>query len=713
MDSGHRPLAPRTSDQRPSAALTEPRPFLSLARSADIRKLWMLRMLVRLGAGERIFLDHRLLGGLREFVLGALGLGKLGLDTESEDVCLWLLKCLDASLAAMERRKRLVWFNGTIEANLALLGSTIRLSRAERTILVLAAMLHHDGSLAIVASRTDESGNAVRQLCAVVGLRQDQVRRAIAPDGMLTRARLVSFRSGGPIAKNVDLRRGSICCLVGTRLTSLDALFAGTMTSAPDATLSRADYPYLEPHFDVIVDVLKGALRTHRPGVNVLLYGPPGTGKTELTRALAHALSAPLYEVGSLNDEGQPATAEWRLAHAATAQKLLKGRQALLAFDEIDAIFSDGSAFFGTPTTADKAKAWVNALLEGTSTPTFWIANSVYCMDAAFVRRFDVVVEMKTPPLAQRTRMLRARCEAMLDTAQIRRLAQVASITPAIMSRAVDVVRRTEVAREARAGVLETLIDNTLVAQGHKSIRRVCRNVPTRDYDPALCNASVDLSALANALADTGVGRVYLDGPPGTGKSAFGHWLAERMDKPLLLKRVSDLQSPFLGVMEQRLAEAFDHATRDGAVLQIDEVDSFLRDRAQATQSWQVSQVNEFLTQLESYEGILIASTNLAAGVDPAALRRFDFKVRLDYLRPLQVIAMLEGLGRELGLTGAIDASVRHRLARAGMAAPGDFAVVRRQHRIAPFASRNAMATALLAEVDAKRAGQPRPIGFV
>src|SRR5690606_38701722 len=126
-----------------------------------------------------------------------------------------------------------------------------------------------------------------------------------------------------------------------------------------------------------------------------------------------------------------------------------------------------------------------------------------------------------------------------------------------------------------------------------------------------------------------------------TGKTAFGKWVADQLDKPLLLKRVSDLQSPYVGVMEQNLAAAFLEAKRDDAVLQFDEVDSFLQDRRQAGRSWELSQVNEFLTQLEAFNRLLIATTNLMDNLDQAALRRFDYKIQMDYLRPCQAAMML------------------------------------------------------------------------
>lgn len=88
-----------------------------------------------------------------------------------------------------------------------------------------------------------------------------------------------------------------------------------------------------------------------------------------------------------------------------------------------------------------------------------------------------------------------------------------------------------------------------------------------------------------------------------------------------------------IGVAEKNMAKMFQDAANEGAVLLLDEADTFLQDRKGAQRSWEISAVNEMLTQMESFEGIFIASTNLMSSLDEAALRRFDLKMRFDYLK--------------------------------------------------------------------------------
>lgn len=54
--------------------------------------------------------------------------------------------------------------------------------------------------------------------------------------------------------------------------------------------------------------------------------------------------------------------------------------------------------------------------------------------------------------------------------------------------------------------------------------------------------------------------------------------------------------------------------------------------REMAEKSWQVSQVNELLQQMENFDGVMVAATNFCKNLDPAIMRRFTFKLEFDYL---------------------------------------------------------------------------------
>ncbi len=129
-----------------------------------------------------------------------------------------------------------------------------------------------------------------------------------------------------------------------------------------------------------------------------------------------------------------------------------------------------------------------------------------------------------------------------------------------------------------------------------------------------------------------------LYGASGTGKSAYARYLAQELGVDVIHRRASDLLSKWVGGTEQNIAEAFAQAKENKSLLIFDEADSFLRDRATASHSWEISGVNEMLTWMESHPYPFICTTNLMDTLDPASLRRFSFKIKYDFLTPQQVV---------------------------------------------------------------------------
>ncbi|MGZ5127279.1 MAG: ATP-binding protein, partial [Burkholderiales bacterium] len=323
------------------------------------------------------------------------------------------------------------------------------------------------------------------------------------------------------------------------------------------------------------------------------------------------------------------------------------------------------------------------------------------------------LVEVPVPPRVQRERILQAACGDLADAPTLARMAQAAALAPAVVDRAASVVRaiRGEFDAAGASRALEWLANRTLEAQGHPGLEASTAVQLPGHYDPAILNVDADLAALAAGLARGRSARLCLYGPAGTGKSAFGRWLAERLGMPLLLKSASDLLSKFVGDSEKAIAAAFRQAEREGSLLMIDEVDSFLREREGAQRSWEVTQVNEMLTRMESFPGVFIASTNLMESIDAAALRRFDMKIRFGYLEPDQAVLLLAHQCATLGLAPPEQAELA-RVRRLALLTPGDFAALYRRHRFSPFACSAQFVDGLEQECALKR-GRSAGIGFL
>jgi SpoVK/Ycf46/Vps4 family AAA+-type ATPase len=125
---------------------------------------------------------------------------------------------------------------------------------------------------------------------------------------------------------------------------------------------------------------------------------------------------------------------------------------------------------------------------------------------------------------------------------------------------------------------------------------------------------------------------VLLFGPPGTGKTEFVKYLGKTLDRKVIVVKGSDLLSKWVGESEQNIARAFRRAEAEHAILFFDEVDGLLQDRSSADHSWEITQVNELLQQMENFDGIMVAATNFSKNLDAAVMRRFTFKLEFGYL---------------------------------------------------------------------------------
>src|SRR5690606_4093216 len=142
---------------------------------------------------------------------------------------------------------------------------------------------------------------------------------------------------------------------------------------------------------------------------------------------------------------------------------------------------------------------------------------------------------------------------------------QLESLAPAVAERAGKVIKTIRpTLKGSVTEAFERLVNHTLIAQGEKSLCRAINNPLPPYYSPDYLNTDVDMPRLLHGLSRASSARLCLYGPPGTGKTAVGHWLSEQMGLPLMTKRASDFLSPYVGVAEQRIAEAFTQAEEDG-----------------------------------------------------------------------------------------------------------------------------------------------------
>ncbi|MEW5831571.1 MAG: ATP-binding protein [Campylobacterota bacterium] len=131
--------------------------------------------------------------------------------------------------------------------------------------------------------------------------------------------------------------------------------------------------------------------------------------------------------------------------------------------------------------------------------------------------------------------------------------------------------------------------------------------------------------------------RIIFYGPPGTGKTLTAHSLAKSLKRQVLSFDCSKILSMYVGESEKNVRKIFDtyadltRQTKTEPILLLNEADQFLSSRSSGVGSSADQMHNQmqniFLEQIEKFQGILIATTNLLENIDQAFSRRFNYKI--------------------------------------------------------------------------------------
>ncbi len=654
--------------------------------------LWSLRALLQLNIFDR-FIER--FGGFNNAeILQSIGLNDFYLADVDAD-----LERTPAKRQALKKRlnERLKLLSKTSHASvqddifsngIGLLKKSLSLSKAEVELLHFATIAPMSNGFSFLLEvigdlNYSQSKNA---LAVMLNIPFADIERSLNAEGVLLSSGLLYVTAGeGYITRlhgRFDLPNGIKQALSKEHKNDTSMLQCFFRTS-PQARLRSKDFAHMQQDFNLVQDYLNSVLLQKTKGVNILIYGEPGTGKTEFVRTLCAKNKFNLFEITMQDADGTPISGADRFATLQLSQKLIASKKrCVLLFDEIEDVFPTAEFnMFGQAIAVNSKKAWINNLLEGNPIPTVWISNTVNQIDSSYLRRFDYVLKLRPLTSAVRLRIIKKYLQHLPVSEKWQaQLAEQEHLVPALVERAAKVVGHLNQSDAAQIEqTLENIIGNTLEVMGlPKGVRK--KAVNNTQYRLEYLNPDVNLSRLCAGLARRPEARICLYGASGTGKTAFAHYLAAELHKPILLKRASDILSKWVGEAEQNIAAMFDHATREGMIILLDEADSFLQERSGARQSWEVTQVNELLVQMETFSGIFIASTNLMDKLDAASTRRFDFKIKFNYMSAEQAWNMFTQVLQEQGHDSNKDlAEYQQAIAKLDKLTPGDFATVIRQ----------------------------------
>ncbi|WP_137919411.1 ATP-binding protein [Hydrogenophaga sp. 2FB] len=597
-----------------------------------------------------------------------------------------------------------------VEKNIDALAGLLQLNRAERALLLYGTLARYQRDLRsiLVEFKVNNAPEAYAAIADVAGVKASEVGEALRAGSRLERIGMVeNLISEHNITDLADLMKVSekLPPVLMREYRTQSELMAVFTRPAARSALSEKDFDYVGEDVRLLCGLLREAVARKEPGVNVLLYGPPGTGKTELARVVANAAGLELFEVEYADRDGNALSGRDRYRSLQIAQVFLKGTaHSALLFDEVEDVFPPISSeaaqimaraeHVAAPHTGSvSGKAWVNQILETNAVPTLWVTNRIEQIDPAFRRRFAYHLELKSPPPGAREQLVRKTLEsAPVSDALVARLTERKGLTPAQIRTALRFAQlaaspaKPKARRSSKAPLLlddliERQLKNADLALGRKPDLLQRPSVTQYSLDMLHIETRHELPRVIAALKARGHGCLCFHGAPGTGKTALAEHIAQQLERPLMIRRASDLISKFVGETEQQMAAMFREAEAEKAVLLLDEADSFLQDRRGAQRTYEVTEVNEMLQGMERFAGIFICTTNLMDSIDQAALRRFTFKIRFKPLTSAQrqkmfVVEALDGDASKLEPAHAA------RLTKLDQLCPGDFAAVKRQVEI-------------------------------
>jgi len=509
----------------------------------------------------------------------------------------------------------------------------------------------------------------------------------------------------------------------------LESPALGNLTKAYYTRIPNKTIPLEYHHInkEEAEQVLRLLQKKPKSSTHILLYGRPGTGKTTFAYGLAHFLKMPAYQISQGADN---LTLHRRAAIVACRNMTNLGDGSLIIVDEADNVLNTHLSGLTRGETQDKG--WLNQLLEEPGARMIWITNSINGIEESVLRRFAYSLHFEVLNRQQRMRLWQGILECnkamrFFNFPDLEKLVKQYQVSAGVIDLAVKKAREMNLRSKEKfqeAVILALDAHERLLAGGEKKNRR--ENIE-KNYSLEGLNIQGDLELLMQDLesfdeflrrpkqAENRNLNLLFYGPPGTGKSELARYIGNHLQREIICKRTSDIMDCYIGETEKNIKNTFAEAEREQAILVFDEADTFLFNREIAQRSWEISFTNEFLTRMERYQGILVCTTNRMTELDGASIRRFNYKIGFNCLKPDGNFIFYQKLLEPLTTT-TLTQNHENDLHALRELTPGDFRVVRdkyaimSQDRITPEALINALREE--SRMKQMHRGQ-KPIGFL
>ena len=456
--------------------------------------------------------------------------------------------------------------------------------------------------------------------------------------------------------------------------------------------------------------------------VSFLLYGKPGSGKTEFAKSLVgkNGLQAYIFKNERELHESNKINVLSRLYCLLS----MESKNCVYIIDEADNVLAtkDVLSLFGI--IKSPKKGTVNKMLEESHNKIIWIVNETRQIDETTLRRFTYSLKFESMTRKQLRRIAESKLKPLAlpeeTNAQILKAMEQYNVTGASVDNVLKTIRGLGEGEVLLQSIRSVLKENALLLNGKGRIREIV----DQNYDLSVLNTSMQPEQIVRMVknatefseqagiendARNGI-RMLFYGESGTGKTEFAHYIAEQLGKKILIKRPSDVLDCYVGENEKNIRDAFEEASRSGSILLFDEADSFFTDRNLADRSWERTLVNEFLTQMEEFSGILICTTNLKSLMDAAMNRRFHI---ITEFKPLTSAGVNVLLNKYFGQLEFDDSDIS-RLEKMQSITPGDFGVLSSRIRFLDKSERtSSYVIEELCRIQKEKQGNHKSMGFI
>ncbi len=479
-----------------------------------------------------------------------------------------------------------------------------------------------------------------RLVSITTGLTATEIKKSLKTSGNLVSTRII---------ESIDHTRNSFISLDD----AIAEYLAGISEKNIVETYVKQDrQKVLKPgNFSIPEDdtnIIRDILNTGQP-CNIILYGKAGTGKTEYARSLAAQCSDKVYHLrygeyitGNRGSRGR--SSDSRIIALRVAINTVSSNGGILIADEADFLLNTISWFFDS---SSPEKGWLNDLLDNSKARIIWITNHIGEMEESTLRRFSYSLCFKSFDKEQRISVWNNQLKGkpykkFISRELITELSGKYEVNAGAIASSLNALGQIHASKNLEARQVKPLLENLLTKHSvllNADIKKRNRLVELTDkYDLSFLNTDTDITSVVSSAkrfnelnkqnSSMNSMNLLLWGESGTGKTEFAKYLASQTGMGLIIKRASDLKDMWVGNTEKYIRQAFREAEEKKSILFIDEADTFFSSRESAIRSWEVSQTNEFLVQMENFNGILICCTNLLEIFDTAAMRRFNWKVR-------------------------------------------------------------------------------------